>query len=760
MTPPDLLGPVGSKVGTVFHEKSFTSTSADEAIAEGSFSSQDPGSALVHIIVPAGVKVIKPGSLAYRKEEKELILDRGASFRIDHDEVDDRGQRHVYLTQLQPGDSEEPEAASSILSSPFSSSSFTSYSKHSSPVTWQEKSAIDDYTLPEIANSLNNGLRKGSSIPEDEELRKDLDSLMTKSTAAGDIVAYRGFAADPGKPFKVGDEFTDDGFTSTSLSQKWASEWASQTAGSKSGSVPVVMQVVIPEGSHMTTGTDSAKELILDRGSKFKVVKADKSLITVEVSQPRHEKAVPASTPSETASSGALMTSGMPTLTQTQTPATTAATAAPQAEVTSSVIPGSANPVKPPPIADDPPAWLQDAHNAATALDDEIEKERSPSGHFGFTPRGEELRREQSRILSGDPWVADDDSNRYGAYDRARQEGIPEGIQRRAGLLATNKLHRAHLSAESGLTPEEGDRQMTDELKRELAGRRVAIRVTNGNLAKILDDGSFKTQFETNRSKALKSNDARAKLEAAQFGYPDDLDPSLRPIYAYMDEGYDRPAGSGTKFIGDFGTDDLSMFGTTQVILNDDVRDRSTFNIGDSMDNQYSSLPSRVSDPKPHSYAAFGKKDGGMVNPGVLKSMNRDYSGGKFRSQSFIEAQVHSPDGSRRPLMTSDIHHVVFPSTPPAALRDQLSAKGISWTVTNARTVAKSGSAEDKARVLSIYQGDLAQANARLEWLQSYGDEYRQKYGKEWSGLEDVPGIQKKTDEIQASIRLLESAGA
>lgn len=415
-------------------------------------------------------------------------------------------------------------------------------------------------------------------------------------------------------------------------------------------------------------------------------------------------------------------------------------------------------PVKPAPVADDPPAWLQDAFNQASALDDEIEKERNPSGPLGFTARGEELRREKSKILDGDIWAAEDDPDRYGAIDKARRQGVSKSTIRRGMLLASNKQHRAHLSAENGLSPEEGDRQMTDELKRALAGRRVAIRVTNTNLAKILADGNFRTQFETNRSKGLKSNEVRAQLEATQFGYPEDMDPSLRPVYAYMDDGFDRPAGTGSKYLGDFGTDDLSMFGTTQVVMKDSVKDRATFNIGDSMDNQYASLPSRVSDPKPYSYAAFGSRDGGMANPGVLKSMNRDYSGGKFRSQSFIEAQVHSPDGAQRPMTTADIDHVVFPATPPPALRSQLEAGGIPWSVVNAKTIAKAGNADSKVRVLVMYQQDLAQAEDRLQWLKSYGEQYREKYGKEWSGTEDIADITKKADAIRDNIRLLESA--
>jgi 8-oxo-dGTP pyrophosphatase MutT (NUDIX family) len=409
------------------------------------------------------------------------------------------------------------------------------------------------------------------------------------------------------------------------------------------------------------------------------------------------------------------------------------------------------------PLAADPPPWMQKARDRARELDDEIEKERNPGG---FTPRGDALRKEQSDILYGDPWRRDDDPGREGLESKVFESGIPDGVNRRAMLLASGKVYRAHLAAENGIDSVAADQAMTGELKNALSGRRVAMRVTNSGLDKILSSGAFKTQFETNRSKGLKSNDARIKLESAQFGYPETLNPSLRPVYAYMDEGHDRPAGSGTKYLGDFGTDSLSMFGTTQVVFKDEVKNRTTFNIGDSMDNQYASLPSRLTDPQPGSFAAFGKSDGGMVNPGVLKNMNRDYNGSDFRSHSFIEAQVHSPDGKSRPLTTDDIDHVIFPGMPPAAIRSQLAEKNIPWTVSNAKTIAKAGTQEEKDHTLEMYQQDLQSASNRISWVTSYGEEYQEKYGKEWSGLDELPKIQKIADQLQENIGVLQQAGA
>jgi len=94
-----LLGPAGKSVGKTFSDKAYVSTSAEPDIAEKNFG-EGVDSAIMHITVPKGTKVVKPGSASFVPTESELILNRNSNFRVDRDEVDKKGQRHVYLTQL------------------------------------------------------------------------------------------------------------------------------------------------------------------------------------------------------------------------------------------------------------------------------------------------------------------------------------------------------------------------------------------------------------------------------------------------------------------------------------------------------------------------------------------------------------------------------------------------------------------------------------------------------------------------------------
>jgi hypothetical protein len=428
----------------------------------------------------------------------------------------------------------------------------------------------------------------------------------------------------------------------------------------------------------------------------------------------------------------------------------------PQAPTT---IPSSVASKSTAPLSDDPPQWLQDANDENQRLGDLLDAERTSDFH-GFTPKGEEIRRQQELLMMGDPWADDDDPNRNGAEGRAMSEGISRATQGKALLLAIGKRNRAHVAAENSMTPEAMDTAMTDEVKKAVAGRRVAVRVTNGALGKIIDDNAFKTQFETNRSAGLKSNDRRAALEETQFGYPRDLDPSLRPIYGYLDEGYDRPAGVGSKYMGDFNTDRLSAFGTTQVVLKDAVKNRATFNIGDSMDDQYSSMPSRLSDPQARSFAAYGKSDGGLGTSGVLRGVNRKYDSSEFRGGAFIEAQIHSPDGKARPLTPADIDHVIFPATPPADLRQKLSDAGISWQVKNAKTIAKTGTPEEVKRALSEYREDLVRAHEQVKFYQRLEDSQAAKGLPRGNWDDDIAAVNKIITQLDKNVKPLEEAAA
>jgi translation elongation factor P/translation initiation factor 5A len=80
-----ILGSVGSHVGGVFIDNGFISTSTNEGTSK-SFGGSDSG-VLCDIIVPVGVRVVKPGEISGHGSEKEIILNRGTKFKIVSDKM-------------------------------------------------------------------------------------------------------------------------------------------------------------------------------------------------------------------------------------------------------------------------------------------------------------------------------------------------------------------------------------------------------------------------------------------------------------------------------------------------------------------------------------------------------------------------------------------------------------------------------------------------------------------------------------------------
>jgi len=87
-----LLGPPGSHVGKVFHNKAYVSTTTATGGIPGNGYGYENKKTLLDIQVPTGSKVLM-GQAA----EKEVILPRGAKFTVVHDEVEPDGTRHVKL---------------------------------------------------------------------------------------------------------------------------------------------------------------------------------------------------------------------------------------------------------------------------------------------------------------------------------------------------------------------------------------------------------------------------------------------------------------------------------------------------------------------------------------------------------------------------------------------------------------------------------------------------------------------------------------
>lgn len=102
------------------------------------------------------------------------------------------------------------------------------------------------------------------------------------------------------------------------------------------------------------------------------------------------------------------------------------------------------------------------------------------------------------------------------------------------------------------------------------------MRVRSTAFEKILEEGRFKSQFETGNSCGSYHPDGRARFELAMFSYPEDMEPTKRPVYGYMTNSPDGELGGSRDSVG--------MYGQIAVKFKRDVVARkATFTFDDSL---------------------------------------------------------------------------------------------------------------------------------------------------------------------------------
>lgn len=252
-----------------------------------------------------------------------------------------------------------------------------------------------------------------------------------------------------------------------------------------------------------------------------------------------------------------------------------------------------------------------------------------------------------------------------------------------------NEYEEAHDGKQ--ITSEEYVSRIEAHLKKVLTDTDICVRVTPANLANVLNDGAYKSVFETGKSGAGAYNEKKRKgyyleqrrhAERDMFGI-DDSETSGRPVYGYI-------AGRGKGLDPDnWG---LEQYGSTAIVLKDSVRERTTFTTGDSLDNGYSGgaymykmpdgtmleagrcAPSPIDDPKAVSMFTLDMKD-------ILTEIENDYpdeyshgyADPRFERGGYWEAQISGG------FSLDDIKEVVFTEDPPQSTMDLLTKRGIVW---------------------------------------------------------------------------------
>jgi len=214
------------------------------------------------------------------------------------------------------------------------------------------------------------------------------------------------------------------------------------------------------------------------------------------------------------------------------------------------------------------------------------------------------------------------------------------------------------LAKEQGLTVEEYQVKVEKFLKDKLEKTSIAIRVNEIVLIKILNDGKIKSQFETGRTGSgktvsQKQYDAeRTQYEKKAYAMDENTPVSDHPIYGYYSQENDK----NNSF--------LEGYGKISLVLNNDVKNRSTFTDSDSLDLNYSNnrfYPSPANNPS--IYSTYGISN----NTEVIEANTKHVT--------YWEAQIFGG------VKISDIAKVKFYTEPSDKILSKLDKVGIKYEV-------------------------------------------------------------------------------
>lgn len=127
-------------------------------------------------------------------------------------------------------------------------------------------------------------------------------------------------------------------------------------------------------------------------------------------------------------------------------------------------------------------------------------------------------------------------------------------------------------AARNKVSPEEFEREIEEGFRKLIADKELAIQFPSNVMDLFLQDPRFKTQFETNSSGGALNHDYRANAEFYGLGAPLSLNPKDRPIYGYVN-------------VAPIARKQVSQYGDLTFILKNEVRDRATVTMDDSLYN-------------------------------------------------------------------------------------------------------------------------------------------------------------------------------
>ena len=193
----------------------------------------------------------------------------------------------------------------------------------------------------------------------------------------------------------------------------------------------------------------------------------------------------------------------------------------------------------------------------------------------------------------------------------------------------------------------------------------IGIRFDEKDIDSILNDGRFKSQFETRTSGGYLSPSTRADYEHAAMSYSKTLPPEQRPIYGML-FNYKKLSEV------DVSHGDGSHYGKVIAIMKPDVKRYATFTGYDSLDSNGRIIPSPLL--RPSRYSLDMRNSYVAINAALTSQRLTLLE----TSTTYTEAQIHGGHAK-----VNNIQHLIFArGTPTSQIPTaRLKQLGISWSM-------------------------------------------------------------------------------
>lgn len=201
------------------------------------------------------------------------------------------------------------------------------------------------------------------------------------------------------------------------------------------------------------------------------------------------------------------------------------------------------------------------------------------------------------------------------------------------------------------------------------------VAIESDDFMKVIEDGRFKTQYETRESNGAYKPYLRRTRELAFLGVPQDTKASERPIYGFLATQVDGTTPNTSGYNRDkwnVANTAVGQYGEVRVVLKDDVRERTSYTIPDSLDGYALARPLSENHTKET-----------MGYAGIYHDLTVSHGG--FQREGYAEAQVYGgiklSDIKEIYVMPSDYGSTDVSRSTVSAIQEAIGAKGFNIPV-------------------------------------------------------------------------------